>query len=108
MKTKEKIIEELGKEFKKGKLWDICLCWNDDEDTPLVFGSSIESIKDRLIDFIYQLLSQQKQKVMKEGIKAGLERAMDILNQYPEANVYEPRLDITQEIIKLKPHTITK
>jgi len=60
------------------------------------------------ISLVLDLFSQQKQEAMEEGIEAGLERAMDILNQYPEANVYEPRLDIEQEIIKHRVKSQTK
>ena len=65
METKEQLTTEFNKRFKRGKYWDITICWNKG-DYPLVIGSSVESVKDDIINFTIEQMSLQKQEIVEE------------------------------------------
>ena len=83
---------------KEKENWVKRISFTDDKLT--IDGVVINDVEDVdiLIDFIENLLKSEKEKSYKDG----LERAYEIICGYPEANVMQPRLDIKEEIKKLK------
>ena len=79
METKEQLTTDFNKRFKRGKYWDITICWNKG-DYPLVIGSSVESVKDDIINFTIEQMSLQKQEIvgeMREEIRKWFHRLVE-------------------------------